>query len=63
MKAFFRLKEDLKKNRWQILSGLIALIIVDILQLFIPRVTKIAIDELTSGKVTYRGLLIYAFEI
>lgn len=63
MKAFIRLKEDLKKNRFQIIIGLIALLIVDLLQLFIPRITKFAVDDLTAGKATPNGLIIYAIQI
>ncbi len=63
MKAFIRLKEDLKKNRFQIIIGLIALLIVDLLQLFIPRIIKFAVDDLTAGKATPNGLIIYAIQI
>ena len=49
MKAFKTLKNDFIENRWRILIGLIALLIVDVLQLFIPRVIKYAIDDLTLG--------------
>lgn len=47
MKEFRTLKKDFLENRWRILIGLLALFIVDILQLFIPRVVKHAIDDLT----------------
>lgn len=63
MKAFLRIKDDLKRNRWQIFIGLIALLIVDLLQLFIPRITKFAIDDLTSGEANLNKLVIYAMEI
>jgi len=63
MKEFIRLKDDLKKNGWQITVGLAALLVVDILQLLIPRVTKYAIDELTLGKATAYKLLLYGIEI
>ena len=50
-------------NRWQILIGLIALLIVDVLQLLIPRVIKYAIDDLTSGIISPLSLLFYGLEI
>ena len=63
MKAFKTLKNDFLENRWQILIGLLALLIVDVLQLLIPRVVKYAIDDLTLGAISSSGLVIYALEI
>ena len=63
MKAFKTLKNDFVTNRWQILIGLIALFIVDVLQLFIPRVIKYAIDDLTSGIISPVRLLLYGLEV
>ncbi len=63
MKAFATLKNDLIANRWQILLGLISLLIVDVLQLFIPRVIKYAIDDLTLGTVSPSRLLVYGLEV
>ncbi|MDP2971527.1 MAG: ABC transporter ATP-binding protein [Deltaproteobacteria bacterium] len=63
MKSFKTLKEDLIKNRWRILAGLAALLVVDVLQLLIPRVVKHAIDDLTSGEISSPRLLIYGIEI
>src|SRR3990170_7708065 len=63
MKAFKTLREDFAKNRWQILSGIAALLIVDVLQLFIPRVVKLAIDDLTSGEISSSQLLLYGLEV
>ena len=63
MKAFKTLKNDFVANRWQILIGLIALFIVDVLQLFIPRVIKHAIDDLTSGIISPVRLLLYGLEV
>ena len=59
MKAFWSLKYDFFQNRWRFLIGLLALFIVDVLQLFIPRVVKYAIDDLTEGSVTSSRLLTY----
>lgn len=59
MKSFSTLKGDLFRNRWRILTGLGALLVVDVLQLLIPRVVKYAIDDLTEGSVTSSRLLLY----
>ena len=61
--AFKTLKNDLIADRRQILIGLMALLIVDVLQLFIPRVIKYAVDDLTSGTVSQFRLLVYGLEI
>jgi len=63
MKAFKTLKDDFVKNRWRILVGLLALLIVDVLQLFIPRIIKYAIDDLTTGVISPTVLLIYGVEV
>jgi len=48
------------ENRFKILVGLLSLIIVDVLQLFIPRIIKWAVDDLTALRIDVRGLLAYA---
>ncbi len=63
IQSFKTLKEDFVKNRWRILIGLAALLIVDVFQLLIPRVVKHAIDDLASGDVVPHGLLLYAIQI
>jgi ATP-binding cassette subfamily B protein len=63
MKAFKTFKNDFIANRSQILIGLIALFIVDVLQLFIPRVIKYAIDDLTLGILSPSRLLLYGLEV
>ncbi len=63
MKAFKTLKNNFIENRWRILIGLIALFIVDFLQLFIPRVIKYAIDDLTLGALFPSSLLLYGLEV
>ena len=63
MKSFITLKKDLIENRWRIVIGLMALLIVDVLQLFIPRVIKHAIDDLTLGIISPSRLLLYGFEV
>jgi len=63
MRSFRTLKGDFIENRWRILIGLLALLIVDVLQLFIPRIVKYAIDDLTSGGVSSFQFLIYGVEV
>lgn len=60
MKPFRLIQPYLLANRGTIVFGLLCLIIVDVLQLFIPRVIKRVIDDLTLLQVDAKGLLIYA---
>jgi len=48
------------ENRAKILAGLLSLIIVDVLQLIIPRIIKLAVDGLTAFEIDARRLLSYA---
>jgi ATP-binding cassette subfamily B protein len=48
------------ENRPKILIGLLSLIIVDLLQLFIPRIIKRVVDDLTAFKLDAWQLLSYA---
>ncbi len=48
------------ENRYRILAGLLSLVTVDMLQLFIPRVIKWAVDDLTAFAIDGRELLTYA---
>ena len=63
MRSFKTLKDDLIQNKWRILTGLVALIVVDVLQLLIPRVVKHAIDDLTLGEISSSRLLFYGLQI
>ncbi|GAB6908595.1 conserved membrane hypothetical protein [Desulfosarcina cetonica] len=60
MKPFKLIQPYLMANRATILVGLACLIIVDLLQLFIPRVIKWVVDDLTLMRVDPDGLLRYA---
>ncbi|MEN8692964.1 MAG: ABC transporter ATP-binding protein, partial [Desulfobacterales bacterium] len=51
------------ENRRLIAAGLVSLIIVDFLQLFIPRVIKWAVDDLTAVRIEPAGLMRYALQI
>jgi ATP-binding cassette, subfamily B, multidrug efflux pump len=48
------------ENRLKILTGLLSLIIVDVLQLIIPRIIKWAVDDLTGFRIDVWRLLSYA---
>jgi ATP-binding cassette subfamily B multidrug efflux pump len=63
MKSFYLIKPYLLEKRLVIVLGLIFLITVDFLQLFIPRIIKWAIDDLTGYRVDKISLLIYALYI
>jgi ATP-binding cassette subfamily B protein len=51
------------ENRYKILAGLLSLITVDVLQLFIPRVIKWAVDDLTAYRGDKQSLFTYALYI
>jgi ATP-binding cassette subfamily B multidrug efflux pump len=63
MKPFYLIKPYLLEKRRVIVLGLIFLITVDFLQLFIPRIIKWAIDDLTGYRIDKISLLIYALYI
>jgi len=63
MKAYHTLKQHFQENRWRILLGLFALLIVDVLQLLIPKVIKHAIDDLTGGNPLPSRFVYYGLEI
>ncbi len=51
-------------SRWRVIAlGLVSLIIVDFLQLMVPRVIKWAVDDLTLLRADGSGLLLYAAAI
>jgi ATP-binding cassette subfamily B protein len=60
MKATNLIKPYFIENRVLIFFGLVCLIIVDFLQLFIPRILKWAIDDLTAMQIDLRGLFLYS---
>jgi ATP-binding cassette, subfamily B, multidrug efflux pump len=57
------IKPAIIANRSRILIGLISLIIVDFLQLIIPRIIKSAVDALTLSQISWQGLLHHALLI
>ena len=60
MNAAELIKHYFIENRFRILIGLLCLILVDILQLLIPRIIKQAVDDLTGFQIDGQQLLIYA---
>ena len=62
-KLFAPIKGYLLNNRWHIAFGLLSVIIVDILQLLVPRIIKNAIDELAGAASSETTLIRYAFMI
>ena len=63
MKPIERIKPYFIENRAVIFLGFVCLIIVDMLQLFIPRVIKRAVDDLTAFHTDPAGLIAYALYI
>ena len=63
MNTFRRLWVDFRENRWRFAGGLTALLVVDALQLFIPRVIRATVNALTQGTATSRGLLLYGGQV
>jgi ATP-binding cassette subfamily B protein len=63
LKSLYLIKPTLAANRTRIIIGLISLIIVDVLQLIIPRVIKTAVDELTLFGAEPSGLWRHAAAI
>lgn len=57
MKELLKLKKYVSRHRWKIMGGLAALIAVDILQLYIPQVLRLAVDALAAGRAT-KGLIL-----
>lgn len=60
LKDFLPLKEDFLKYRWSLAAGLACLLMVDFLQLSIPIVIKLVIDDLTYNRIATIHLLRYA---
>ncbi len=63
MKSIYLIKPYIVENRVFIFLGLACLIAVDFLQLFIPRIIKWAVDDLTAFHIDLTGLLFYALYI
>ncbi|RLB96856.1 MAG: ABC transporter ATP-binding protein, partial [Deltaproteobacteria bacterium] len=60
MKSLTLIKPYFVENRVVILLGFACLILVDFLQLTVPRIIKWVIDDLTAFNTSIRGLVVYA---
>ncbi|MFH2044057.1 MAG: ABC transporter ATP-binding protein [Pseudomonadota bacterium] len=63
MKSIELIKSYFLENRLRIVVGLLCLIAVDFLQLIIPRIMKLAIDDLALFRADTKQLAIYALYI
>lgn len=63
MKSLYLIKPYLQENRALVFLGIICLIAVDFLQLFIPRIIKWAVDDLTAYRADTLQLFTYALYI
>jgi ATP-binding cassette, subfamily B, multidrug efflux pump len=60
MKSLSLIKPYFIENRLTILLGVCCLVVVDFLQLLIPRIIKWTVDDITSFRIEPAGLLAYA---
>ena len=60
MKSFKLIRPYFRERRKLIVTGILCLMTVDVLQLFIPRVIKWAVDDLTAMTIDWAGLARYA---
>jgi ATP-binding cassette, subfamily B, multidrug efflux pump len=63
MSSYHLIKPYFIRHRWMLIGGTLCLMVVDTLQLLIPRVIKWAVDDLTAANIDLYGLAIYASEI
>lgn len=63
MKEFRRIFPILKKNALAIITGLIILMVVDVVQLYVPKVLQVAIDQLSKPGFTQSSLVKYGLMI
>jgi ATP-binding cassette subfamily B protein len=60
MKSYYLVKEYFMERIWLVTAGVLCLMIVDVVQLFIPRIIKRAVDDMTAYRATRESLLEYA---
>jgi len=60
MKSIYLLKPYLIEKRLAIFAGVVCLIAVDMFQLYLPRLIKRAVDDLTAFRIDLAGLSLYA---
>jgi ATP-binding cassette, subfamily B, multidrug efflux pump len=60
MKPLDHLKPYFRERRWYVVAGVVCLMVVDFLQLLIPRIIKWSVDDLTLLRMDAATLLRYA---
>jgi len=63
MKAFRTILPYIRQRAWFLAGGLLALILVDVLQMLVPQVIKRVVDDLSRGEGTVKVMLIYGLII
>lgn len=63
MSVFDWIRPTFYKNRWTIVTGVFCLIVVDVLQLVVPRIVKHAVDGLTTLSISLDELGLYGLWI
>lgn len=63
MRSYKLVKPYFIENRFYIILGIVCLIIVDMLRVFIPRIIKWAVDDLTTYQIDVYQLTLYALYI
>jgi ATP-binding cassette subfamily B protein len=63
MKSYHLVKTYFAEKKAVIILGVLSLVVVDILQLIIPRIIKWVVDDLTIGRVSAAGLFRYALYV
>jgi len=63
MNGFSLLKPYFREHKAILLIGLASLIVVDVLQLLIPRVIKLVVDDITAFRIEPSALVVYALYI
>ena len=60
MKAFARLKDFFKENKWSYIFGIGWLLIIDLVQLLVPQILRKVTNLLQDGLLDSKGLLKYS---
>ncbi len=63
MKSYRLVKPYFVERIWVVVAGVLCLMIVDLVQLFIPRIIKQAVDDMTAYRATQKSLLEFSFYI
>jgi ATP-binding cassette, subfamily B, multidrug efflux pump len=63
MKELLKLKGYVNRHKWAILGGLLALVVIDLLQQLVPQILRAAIDRLAGGDATAADLARYGLGV